>query len=72
MILKNRFHTGEFDFEGERVKGAYESIISVELFDRVQAAFGARSNGSGSQGLDFTYRRIFQCTCGCCTPPCTP
>jgi len=65
MILKNRFHTGEFEFEGERVKGAYEPLISVDLFNRVQAAFAARNRGSGSQGRDFTYRRLFACSCGC-------
>jgi DNA invertase Pin-like site-specific DNA recombinase len=65
-ILKNRFYTGFFDFLGKTYKGSYEPIIPVELFERVQAAFGGRANGSGRRGLPITYRGLFVCgNCGC-------
>lgn len=41
-ILRNRIYSGRFDFDGQTFDGVYEPIVSVELWDEVQAVLGGR------------------------------
>ncbi len=67
MILKNPFYYGEMLIKGVRYPHKYDTIISRELFDQVEAV------GKGYNivkrrwaGLPYTYRGLIRCAeCGC-------
>ncbi len=44
-ILTNPIYYGDFDWAGRRYKGNHESIVSRELFDRVQEVLAERAGG---------------------------
>jgi site-specific DNA recombinase len=42
-ILRNRLYTGDFEWSGKLHHGHHEPLVSVELWDRVQAVMDGRS-----------------------------
>jgi len=42
-LLKNRIYLGYFSFRGQEYKGNFESIISIELFEKVQQVIKSRN-----------------------------
>ena len=65
-MLKNRFYTGVFEFDGKIYENAVHTpIISKELFYRVQDRLLDPCK-SRQKHYDFTYKGIITCqTCGC-------
>jgi hypothetical protein len=41
-ILRNRIYTGWFEWNGKTIQGRHEPLISVELWERVQAVMDGR------------------------------
>ncbi len=62
-LLKKVFYTGKFYWNEVLYPGDYAGLVDPHLFDRVQAAFGSRTNGRFSS-RDFPYSRFV--TCGEC------
>lgn len=78
-MLKNPFYTGKFRWlnpetgERELYQGAYEPLISEELFDRVQKNLNEKVikfNTRHSTTKFFKFRRLIKCGfCGCVLTP---
>jgi site-specific DNA recombinase len=66
-ILHNRIYTGEFVWKGGIYKGRHEPLISVELFERVQAALNSRQRKKLRRVKnDFAFSTLVRCGhCGC-------
>ena len=41
-ILRNRIYTGWFEWNGKMIQGRHEPLVSVELWERVQAVMDGR------------------------------
>ena len=41
-ILRNRLYTGWFEWNGKLIQGRHEPLVSVELWERVQAVMDGR------------------------------
>jgi len=64
-LLKKVFYTGKFYWNEVLYPGDYAGLVDPHLFDRMQAAFGSRTNGRFSS-RDFPYSRLMRCgVCGC-------
>jgi len=62
-LLKKEFYTGKFEWSGVLYQGDHPAVIDRFVFDRVQGAFKARSNGRFTK-RQFTFSRLM--TCGVC------
>ena len=64
-ILKNPFYYGDFVWKKKRYKGKHESIITRELFDRVQSIL-RRGGKPKSRKDSFAFTGLLKCArCGC-------
>ena len=64
-ILKRVFYTGQFSWNGQILQGDHPAIVSIELYERVQAASESRASGRFSK-RDFLFSRMIKCgDCGC-------
>lgn len=62
-VLRNTFYYGEFTFGGKFYKGKHESIITKELFDKVQRQLATPSREWNKQV--FPFKGLFKCgDCG--------
>jgi len=65
-ILKNRFYTGQFEWNGHLYQGNHPPIVSLDLFNRVQDAFQRHHHPKGRRGRTFAFRGLLTCgRCGC-------
>jgi hypothetical protein len=62
-LLKKVFYAGKFYWNDMLYQGDHPPLVDPDLFDRVQAAFGKRTNGRFSN-RDFLFSRLI--TCGEC------
>ena len=64
-VLKNPFYIGRFKFALDTFEGTYPHLITVDLFEAVQAAFKAH-NHTKQQKHNFTFSGLLSCEeCGC-------
>ena len=64
VMLRNKFYTGYFVMKGIEYQGAYEPIVSPELFERVQAKLRPFRN-THSRGDRYSIARFMRCSlCG--------
>ena len=64
-LLKNPIYYGLIRYDGEVFEGAHETIISKQLFDKVQAVMEDRSRPKKKKLKDFAFRGLFRCgECG--------
>jgi site-specific DNA recombinase len=59
-ILTHPFHCGLLRYQGELYPGTHEPLVSVSLFERVQAVLQGRAHPR-RQRLLFRYRGLLQC-----------
>ena len=66
-ILRNRLYTGQYEWNGKLIKGAHEPLISLELWERVQAVLDGRSASKHRRMThDFAFSGLITChKCGC-------
>jgi len=63
--LKNPVYYGDFWWNGKLYRGRHQPIISRELFDKVQEAFGNHNRSKGRK-RDFAFTGLLTCGhCGC-------
>jgi len=66
-ILRNRLYTGWFEWNGKLYQGKHESLVPVELWERVQGVMDGR-NASKHRRMthDFAFSGLIACArCGC-------
>ena len=63
QTLKRVSYTGWFDYEGKRIEGKYESIISASLFSNVQEVLTGKEHVK-TKHMEHTYSGLV--TCGIC------
>ncbi len=59
-ILKNRFYIGLFQWGGVEYRGKHEPLISIELFDAVQAVLQGHHRGNYGK-VDIAFRGMLTC-----------
>jgi hypothetical protein len=66
-ILHNRIYTGRFDWDGKTYYGRYEALISIDLWEQVQAVMDGRFARRLKQGKrHFAFSGLIACqACGC-------
>ena len=66
-ILRNRLYTGWFEWNGKLYQGRHEPLISVELWERVQAVMDGRlAKNHRRMKHDFAFSGLIACAkCGC-------
>jgi site-specific DNA recombinase len=66
-ILRNRLYTGRFDWNGKLYQGKHEPLVSLDLWERVQAVMDGRYTKKSKQGRrDFAFSGLIACAqCGC-------
>ena len=66
-ILKNPLYFGEFRWAGKMYKGTHESLISRNLFDRVQEVMAEKGRRkTGQQKHNWAFQGLLSCGhCGC-------
>jgi len=66
-ILRNRIYSGDFDFDGTMYHGAYEPVVSRELWDQVQAILDGRGAKKTRKVKEqFAFSGLITCGhCGC-------
>ena len=66
-ILRNRTYTGDFDWSGKTYKGVHDPLVSVELWEHVQAVLEDRRGGCRKKVKhEFVYSHLMTCGhCGC-------
>ena len=66
-ILRNRLYCGQFEWNGKQYQGSHEAIVSVELWERVQAVMDGRlAKKQRRMTRDFAFSGLIAChTCGC-------
>jgi site-specific DNA recombinase len=66
-ILRNRLYTGCFEWNGKLHQGRHEPLVSVELWDRVQAVMDGRLAKKHRRVThDFAFSGLIACAkCGC-------
>lgn len=62
VTLQNSFYYGEFQYRGKYYKGTYESLISKQIFEKVQIQLQVASRQWNKQL--FPFKKI--CVCGSC------
>ena len=64
-LLKNPFYYGKMIFDGKEYEGAYEALITKQLFDRIQIALKDRSKPIQTRWQN-PFNRLIKCaSCGC-------
>ncbi|MDO9109003.1 MAG: recombinase family protein [Coriobacteriia bacterium] len=65
-ILANPFYCGRLPYKGEVYPGAHSPLITVRLFDEVQARLTGNRNGTKGHAKVFSLRGAMRCQeCGC-------
>jgi site-specific DNA recombinase len=66
-ILRNRLYTGEFEWNGKLIQGKHESLVPIELWERVQGVLDGRFAKKAKRGKhDFAFSGLIAChACGC-------
>lgn len=66
-LLRKRFYTGYFDWNGKTYKGSHEPLVSIELFDRVQKILNGRYiTRQRVSKQEFAFSGLVSCGhCGC-------
>jgi site-specific DNA recombinase len=66
-ILRNRLYTGQFEWNGKLIQGRHEPLVSVELWERVQAVMNGRfTNKHRRMTHDFAFSGLIACAkCRC-------
>jgi site-specific DNA recombinase len=66
-ILRNRIYTGDFEWKGRYCRGKFQSLITRELWQRVQGVLDARNASKLRRGKrDFAFSGLIKCGhCGC-------
>jgi site-specific DNA recombinase len=66
-ILRNRIYTGWFEWNGKMIQGRHEALVSVELWERVQAVMDGRfAKKHRRMTHDFAFSGLIACSkCGC-------
>jgi site-specific DNA recombinase len=66
-ILRNRLYTGSFDWDGKTYSGVHAPLVTIQLWERVQAVAGVRhTKRHRKMKHDFAFSRLISCGhCGC-------
>jgi site-specific DNA recombinase len=66
-ILRNRLYTGQFEWNGKLIQGKHEPLVSIDLWERVQAVLDGRFAKKAKRGKhDFAFSGLIAChACGC-------
>ena len=66
-ILRNRLYTGQFEWNGKLIQGKHEPLVSIDLWERVQAVLDGRHGKKSKRGRrDFAFSGLIACrACGC-------
>jgi hypothetical protein len=66
-ILRNRLYTGQFEWNGKLIQGTHESLVSIDLWERVQGVLDGRFAKKAMRGKhDFAFSGLIAChACGC-------
>ena len=65
-MLSNPIYCGRIPYKGNVYPGAHESIISVDLFESVQAQKARNRNGTTVRRREYPLRGLMRCKeCGC-------
>ena len=66
-MLRNRIYSGDFDFDGATYRGAYQPIVSRELWEEVQGRLDGRGTKKTRRVKDqFAFSGLVTCGhCGC-------
>jgi site-specific DNA recombinase len=66
-ILRNRLYIGWFEWKGKLIEGKHEALVSVELWERVQAVLDGRVGPKSKRGRhNFAFSGLMTCAqCGC-------
>ena len=66
-ILRNRLYTGWYEWKGKLIEGKHEALVSVELWERVQAVLDGRLGPKAKRGRhNFAFSGLMSCAqCGC-------
>ena len=65
QLLTNRLYMGLMKWKGETYEGKFTSIISADLFDKVQKVMKMKSKPRKHRnGHNFPFCGLFRCTCG--------
>jgi DNA invertase Pin-like site-specific DNA recombinase len=67
QILRRRLYSGDFDFNGETYRGAYEAVVSPDMWERVQSLLDRHGkNNQHRIKHDFAYSGLIRCGhCAC-------
>ena len=68
-LLKNRFYTGEFVWDGKVYKGTHQTLFSRDMFDRVQQVFYGL-NRPKQKKRRFAFSGLLHCAYDGCTVTC--
>jgi site-specific DNA recombinase len=67
-ILRNRIYTGRFEWNGKMIQGRHEPLVSVELWERVQAVMDGRfAKKHRRMTHDFAFSGLIACSKCCCS-----
>ena len=62
-VLRNRLYTGQFEWNGKRIQGKHEPLVSVELWERVQGMMDGRHAKKTRRGKhDFAFSGLIACS----------
>ena len=66
-LLRNRLYTGWFEWNGKMIRGRHEPLVSVEMWERVQAVMDGRfAKKHRRMTHDFAFSGLIACAkCGC-------
>ena len=66
-ILRSRIYTGEFEWLGKRYQGTHEPLISLDLYEKVQAVLDGRNKPRRrANDKNFLFTGLIRCGhCGC-------
>ena len=67
VVLRNRIYSGEFEWKGTMYQGAYEALVTKDIWERVQDRLAARHESRHRKTVhDSTYSGLVRCGhCGC-------
>ena len=65
-ILKNRFYLGFFEWQGREYKGSHPPLVSLSVFEQVQAVFAGRHKGR-KRKHNFPFAGLLRCAKDGCT-----
>ena len=67
-ILRNRIYTGWFEWNGKMIQDRHEPLVSVELWERVQAVMDGRfAKKHRRMTHDFAFSGLIACSKCCCS-----